>query len=127
MASIPEAIYCSAPQIRYVPVDLQSARIDGIPGMTDHPSFIARQSNEVTRFLRSLSNDVVCRCTHEGPPKAAQRKRSMSTPEQGTVYAVSAGAGLPDMPALTVPGPQAQSEEPGASCIPGPVSPPRYV
>ncbi|CAL5220066.1 g2017 [Coccomyxa viridis] len=80
MASIPEAIYCSAPQIRN---------------------------------------------THEGPSKAAQRKRSMSTPEQATVYAVSAGAGLPDMPALAVPGPQRQGEEPGASCIPGPVSPPR--
>ena len=49
----------------------------------------------------------------------------MSTPEQATVYAVTAGAGLPDMPALVVPGPQAQGDEPQASCLTEPVSPPR--
>ena len=64
---------------------------------------------------------------HEGPPKASQRKRSMSTPEQATVYAVTAGAGLLDMLDLIVPGSEAQREEPQASSIPGPVSPPRYI
>ena len=94
--------------------------------MIDHPYFDAAKSSEVTRFLHCPSNDVGCRNTHEGPPKAAQRKRSVSTPEEATVYSVSAGAGPPDMPALAVPGPQAQGQEPQASCLPGPVSPPRY-
>ena len=127
MACIPEAIYCSAPQIRCAPGGQTPQSCCCIPGLRDHASSDVAGPGELARLLWSLSGAMGCRNSHEGPPRAAQRKRSMSTPEQATVYAVTAGAGLPDMPALVVPGPQAQREEPQTASIPGPVSPPRYA
>ena len=51
----------------------------------------------------------------------------MSTPEQPTAFAVAAGAGITDMPALKLSGPQAQKGKLQAPGIPGPVSPPRFA
>jgi len=49
----------------------------------------------------------------------------MSTPEQATVYAVTADAGPPIVPTLSLPGPQAQTEGLQVPYIPGSVSHPR--
>lgn len=76
---------------------------------------------------------MVCRldsadnCAPGDPPKAAQRKRSSSTPEQCAAYDVTAEAGCLALSALTMPDARAAKEDLLTFCIPGPVSPPRYL
>lgn len=82
-------------------------------------------TDQLKQLRERLSSVVRCRISHETPATASQRKRSMSTPEQATVYAVTADAGPPIVPTLSLPGQHAQTEGLQVPYIPGSVSPPR--
>ena len=127
MASIPEAIYCSAPEIRcgfasQACIDSNSVSCVQSLGLDTRSG--AGPAVPYRIFLCRVSFEALG--ANEATPKAAARRRSNSNPERSLVFEVAAKAGSLTRPAPVTAPNTACTGGIKASSTPDPMSPPRY-